>query len=200
MAAESVEREAVTLDVAAKALGVSVRTVRRYVETGRLGEVRDGGKLFVRSLDVRILRESMKNGGIPKQASDPSNPGLTTVTGVTSDTEAEEGGNGSGEASDGNSDNLDSFDTVTLVKPASDTITLTLSRYDELVSELAALKNQHEYLIEYKADAETIRETVFAQEHTIGRLEGQLQILQATLAQPKQSFWRRLWRRAKSLD
>jgi hypothetical protein len=121
--------------------------------------------------------------------------GLTSVTGVTEGSKADEDENGFDKASNGKGDNLD---TATIVKPADQTITLTLSRYDELVSELAALKNQREYLLEYKVDAETIRGTVFEQEHKIGRLEGELTAVHAELAKRKLSFWRRLWSRAQT--
>jgi hypothetical protein len=59
------------------------------------------------------------------------------------------------------------------------------------------LKNQREYLLEYKADAETSRETVLAQELKIGRLEGELKAVPVELAERKKPFWRRLWSRAK---
>jgi hypothetical protein len=100
---------------------------------------------------------------------------------------------GSGEASNGKSDSFDNFATVTIVKPADQTITLSPSRYDELVSKLAAAENRLEHLLEYKAESEASEEKMLSIEPKLATIKGRNEVLQRELADRMKSFWKRLF-------
>jgi hypothetical protein len=53
------DNEMVTLAVAAKALGVTRRTVERYMRAGKLTKMKNSGKSSVRMSDVRRMRAEM---------------------------------------------------------------------------------------------------------------------------------------------
>jgi excisionase family DNA binding protein len=129
------DSEKVTLAVAAKACGVTRRTIERWIEAGRLEKLKDGSKSCVRMGEVRALRAAMK-------------------------------------AENGKTDN------------GGEEITLSLSRFEELISENGALKRQAEFLLEdltlkeaREKDLEDARRKIVEQERLIGRLEGQLEAL-----------------------
>jgi excisionase family DNA binding protein len=140
------DREMVTLAVAAKACGVTRRTIERWIEAGRLEKLKDGSKSCVRMGEVRALRAAMK-------------------------------------AENGKTDN------------GGEEITLSLSRFEELISENGALKRQAEFLLEdltlkeaREKDLEDARRKIVEQERLIGRLEGQLEAFK-----PRASWWRRIF-------
>jgi len=115
--------EAVTVAVAAKALGITRRTVERYMESGKLGKVKEGSRVYVRMADVRSLRRSMKE-------CDNATSEYDSVASVASSSKSGNGGK------------------------QEDTIVLPLPKYNELISEIAALKKQAVFLLEYKAGLE----------------------------------------------
>jgi excisionase family DNA binding protein len=142
------DSEKVTLAVAAKAFGVTRRTIERWIEAGRLEKLKDGSKSCVRMGEVRALRAAMK-------------------------------------AENGKTDN------------GGEEITLSLSRFEELISENGALERQAEFLLENltlkearEKDLEDARRKILEQERLIGRLEGQLEALK-----PRVSWWRRIIRK-----
>jgi len=144
------DNEVVTLAVAAKALGVTRRTVERWVEAGKLTKLKDGSKSCVRMSDVRKLRAEM-NGKL----NDPERTG-------------------------------------------EEDIMLSRSRFEELISENAALKRQAEFLLEdltlkeaREKDLDDARRKILEQERIIGQLEGRLQVLDTA----KKPFWRRWFSR-----
>jgi excisionase family DNA binding protein len=60
--------EQVSIKVAAKALGVSTKTVRRYLESGKLTKVKDGHRVLIPSDEIRQLRNELGQGmSIPSQ-------------------------------------------------------------------------------------------------------------------------------------
>ena len=140
------DREMVTLAVAAKACGVTRRTIERWIEAGKIEKLKDGSKSCVRMDEVRALRAAMQ----PE--------------------------NGKGEN-------------------GGEEITLSLSRFEALISENGALKRQAEFLLEdlslkeaREKDLEDMRRKVLEQERLIGRLEGQLEAFK-----PRASWWRRIF-------
>ena len=50
------QEEKVTVKVAAKALGVSNKTIYRYIEKGRLSKVKEGRRIYIPMSEVRTLR------------------------------------------------------------------------------------------------------------------------------------------------
>jgi predicted DNA-binding transcriptional regulator YafY len=65
----------VTVKVAAKALGVSIKTVHRYLDTGRLTRIKDGQRAYIPAEEIRALRGELEGGG--KQL---SMAGVQTIT------------------------------------------------------------------------------------------------------------------------
>jgi DNA-binding transcriptional MerR regulator len=85
-----VSEEKITIRVAAKALGVTERTVQRYIEKGILSKIKDGYRIYVYADEVRKLRQqeydkaydtetSVTTGTTQIDASDDSHDRDTTV-------------------------------------------------------------------------------------------------------------------------
>lgn len=76
-------QELITVTVAAKALNVTVRTVRRYLESGRLPKVMQGTRLFIPADAVRILRDEMDDSNkvtkktVSQKEGDSPSPSVT---------------------------------------------------------------------------------------------------------------------------
>ncbi len=49
--------EKVTVKVAAKALGVSERTVQRYLEKGLLSKLKEGRRVYIPTSEITTLRQ-----------------------------------------------------------------------------------------------------------------------------------------------
>ena len=69
------DTETVSLAVAAKALGVTRRTIERWIEIGKLQRVRDGSRSFIPVSALHAMRASMQNG-----APDPAGNGESGET------------------------------------------------------------------------------------------------------------------------
>jgi len=52
--------EKITLQVAAKALDVSVRTVQRYIDKGLITKVKEDGKVYVMADEIRCLKKKLE--------------------------------------------------------------------------------------------------------------------------------------------
>lgn len=70
--------ERLELKTAAKALGISVRTVQRYIERGLLTRVKERGRIFVIPDEVKILKKKLEVEG--KTTKDKAGKNTTTVT------------------------------------------------------------------------------------------------------------------------
>ncbi len=104
-------QEKCTIQAAAKALGVTTKTIYRYLSNGSLSKVKEGARTYILIDEVRKLRSEMSE---------------TQENGVLTNM--------------GHSD--------------SDTITLKISAYNELMKKLGHAEGQERYLLEYKQDSE----------------------------------------------
>lgn len=136
--------ERVTIRVAAKALRVSTKTIRRYLEKGILTRIKEGPRVYVLSEEIhRILSTHRQDFSTEKQS----------------------------------------------------TITLTVSKYEELLKQLGELQKQAEFLFEYRAMIQTKDEQLKEKHQQVTELQGQLRE-----AERKAAFWEGEAKRLKSLS
>lgn len=80
--------EKVTIKVAAKALGVSIRTIHRYLDNGQLSRVKDGDRTYVSMDDIRAFRSAKMSQASDSGDSDKKDDVIKTSD--TSDTQIKE--------------------------------------------------------------------------------------------------------------
>lgn len=68
------DRELLTIKQAAADLGVSVMSVRRYIEAGRITPYQPGREIFFWSDEVERFKATRKKGGRPKGSRNKPKP------------------------------------------------------------------------------------------------------------------------------
>ena len=74
--------EKVTVKVAAKALGVSDKTIYRYIEKGRLSKVKEGRRVYIPISDITTLRQRQSKH-VSRQVNDTTTDKMSYTTGQT---------------------------------------------------------------------------------------------------------------------
>jgi DNA-binding transcriptional MerR regulator len=130
------EQEKTTIQAAAKALGVTTKTIQRYLLNGTLSKIKEGTRTYISIDEIRTLRQGQTEG----------------------------------QKKDVQTNHKDRD---------SNTITLKLAEYKELLQELGHYKGQIEgqtrHLLEYKQDAERKAQELTEARAVIGKARSELQ-------------------------
>lgn len=136
-------QEKVTVQVAAKALGVSIKTVHRYLQSGILTKIKDGQRVYIPADEIRRFKGT---------------------------------------------------DGQTVSTEKKDTITLDLSRYDAMLTELGELRKQSQFLLEYRAEIKSKDDRIINQTLELEQTRLRLRELEVELDQVKQRRpWWKFW-------
>jgi excisionase family DNA binding protein len=166
------KEEKITIQGAAKTLGVSRGTVVHYLNNGRLTRIKDGSKVYILMNEIKALRGRKEDRNAASSVGEPQgSDGITVI---------KDGEHSVGEPR------------------GSDGITLTIDRehYEELLSRLGQLELEKEQLLEYKNSMVDTKAALIQREKGLQEAEAKLFMMEEELRRiKKMGWWRRLFGR-----
>ena len=174
--AERSREKRITIQAAAKVLGVSKGTVIQYLNNGQLTRVKEGSQVYILMDEIRALRDPDKGSGEEI---------------ALEDREKE-----AGEVTALHDSNKDAQFTVTIGQPGDgDGSTLTLDRdhYEELLTRIGQLELENQNLLKYKESMVDTKAALNQREKNLQEVEAKLHMMEDELRRLKKMGW---WKRA----
>jgi len=151
--------EKVTIQVAARALGVSKGTVVHYLNNGKLTRIKEGSTVYISLDEIRGLLEPEADKGISGPVKSPAKPDKVTVSTVKT-------------AAD------DKLHT-----------TVDRARYEEVLTKLARLESENQNLLAYKDSIVKTKATLNEREKELHQVKAKLHMMEEELRRLKKMGW-----------
>ena len=147
--------EKVTIQVAAKTLGVSKGTVIHYLNNGRLTRIREGSTVYIAADEIRALLEVKDDPGVTIPEAEPVEGEATTVT----------------EAESGDGDGT--------------TVSVEIEHYEEILTRLGQLELENQNLLVYKDNMVKTKTALSDRERELQQVRAKLHMMEEELRRLK---------------
>lgn len=156
--------EKASITVASKALGVSVKTIQRWVKSGKIQGIREDGRVFIQVDDIRAMLQG-KRAGVQDIDQDKKE-GVRTDRGHNED------------------------NTGHIKDKSPDVIPIDRTHYEGLLTRLGQLEAKQELLLEYKVGIEAKDKALEQARESISAQAQELAKAKASLTEANSELWK----------
>ena len=151
--------EKVTIQVAARTLGVSKGTVIHYLNNGRLTRIREGSTVYIAADEIRALLEVKDDPGVTMPETKPVESEATIVT----------------EAESGDGDGT--------------TVSVEIEHYEEILTRLGQLELENQNLLVYRDSMVKTKTALSDRERELQQVRAKLHMMEEELRRLKKMGW-----------
>lgn len=199
------EKEKTTIQAAAKALGVTTKTIQRYLVNGTLSKVKEGNRTYILIDEIRTLRQGQTEGQKNDVQTNHKDRDIDTITIKLSEYKEllQEVGHYKGQA-EGQARYLlefkqDAEQKAYELAAVRSSLDANSKELDQAKATISKARNELQHLVEIKQDAERKAEALRAREMELADLrakdeqkEKELAEIRAELERLKAPWWKRL--------